>query len=43
MQDALYDITSRRTVPQVFVNGEFIGGCDGAHTSTAFPFLKQRY
>ena len=30
MQDALYEVTGRRTVPQVFVNGAFIGGADGA-------------
>ena len=29
VQDALNDVTSRRTVPQVFVSGKFIGGCDG--------------
>lgn len=28
MQDTLQSITGRRTVPQVFVNGNFIGGCD---------------
>ena len=30
MQMALFDVTSRRTVPQVFVDGNFIGGADGA-------------
>lgn len=29
MQDALLTITQSRTVPQVFIKGEFIGGCDG--------------
>lgn len=29
VQDALQPITGRRTVPQVFVGGKFIGGCDG--------------
>ncbi|KAK9832794.1 hypothetical protein WJX81_001740 [Elliptochloris bilobata] len=28
VQNALHDVTSRRTVPQVFVDGKFIGGCD---------------
>lgn len=28
VQDALQPITGRRTVPQVFVGGKFIGGCD---------------
>ncbi|GLC45029.1 hypothetical protein PLESTB_001461000 [Pleodorina starrii] len=27
-QDALQPMTGRRTVPQVFVGGKFIGGCD---------------
>ena len=30
MQDALYEVTGRRTVPQVFIKGAFIGGADGA-------------
>lgn len=33
MQDALSKITGVRTVPQVFVGGEFIGGCDGVYWS----------
>ena len=28
VQDALLSITGVRTVPQVFVGGEFLGGCD---------------
>ncbi|KAG2491300.1 hypothetical protein HYH03_010306 [Edaphochlamys debaryana] len=28
LQDALQPVTGRRTVPQVFVGGKFIGGCD---------------
>lgn len=28
VMDALQAITHRRTVPQVFIKGEFIGGCD---------------
>ncbi|KAL3159130.1 hypothetical protein ABBQ32_011125 [Trebouxia sp. C0010 RCD-2024] len=28
VQDALLAITQSRTVPQVFIRGEFIGGCD---------------
>ena len=27
--DALWSLTNRRTVPQVFIKGDFIGGCDG--------------
>jgi len=36
VMDALEDLTHRRTVPQVFINGEFIGGGDdtiGAYNS----------
>ncbi len=29
VQDALYDVSGSRTVPQVFVNGAYIGGADG--------------
>ncbi len=29
VMDALSAITHRRTVPQVFIKGDFIGGCDG--------------
>ena len=28
VQDTLLSITGVRTVPQVFVGGEFVGGCD---------------
>lgn len=28
MQSVLAGITGQRTVPQVFVAGEFLGGCD---------------
>ena len=28
VQDALLSITGVRTVPQVFVGGDFVGGCD---------------
>jgi glutaredoxin 3 len=30
IQAALTTITGSRTVPQVFINGKFVGGCDGA-------------
>jgi glutaredoxin len=29
VQDNLMQITGSRTVPQVFINGQYIGGCDG--------------
>ena len=29
IQDTLQGMTGTRTVPQVFIDGEFIGGCDG--------------
>lgn len=28
MQSALYELTRQRTVPNVFINGKHIGGCD---------------
>lgn len=33
VQGALLEITGRRTVPQVFVGGENVGGCDGERQS----------
>ena len=43
VQDALYEVTGRHTVPQVFVKGSFIGGADGAlppsvHATLCPPF-----
>jgi len=29
LQDALKEWTGQRTVPNVFINGKHIGGCDG--------------
>lgn len=29
VQDALYEVSGSRTVPQVFVQGAYIGGADG--------------
>ena len=29
VQEALSDISHRRTVPQVFIGGKFVGGADG--------------
>ena len=31
-QDALEDITDQRTVPNIFIEGRHIGGCDDLHT-----------
>ena len=39
VQDALADITGIRTVPQVFVGGKLIGGCDGKFLSFLSFFL----
>lgn len=33
VQSALGEITKRSTVPQVFIGGKFVGGCDGKHRS----------
>ncbi|GIL70637.1 hypothetical protein Vretimale_3748 [Volvox reticuliferus] len=40
IQDALQPITGRRTVPQVFVGGKFIGGCDDTMAAHAAGKLK---
>jgi hypothetical protein len=29
-QDSLLEVVGRRTVPQVFIGGSHVGGCDGA-------------
>lgn len=31
MQDALEELTGQSTVPNVFVNGEHLGGCDSTY------------
>ncbi|KAK4523789.1 hypothetical protein GAYE_SCF00G1685 [Galdieria yellowstonensis] len=28
IQSALYELTKQRTVPNVFINGQHVGGCD---------------
>lgn len=35
IQTSLQTITGRRTVPQVFIGGKFIGGCDGEASRVA--------
>ncbi|ORX34422.1 thioredoxin-like protein [Kockovaella imperatae] len=40
VQDYLHKKTGQRTVPFVFINGEFIGGCDDLHRIPQ-PQLKQ--
>ncbi|PNH01365.1 Glutaredoxin [Tetrabaena socialis] len=40
LQDALQTITGRRTVPQVFVGGKFLGGCDDTVAAHASGSLK---
>ena len=30
IQDSLVEVSGAHTVPQVFINGSFLGGCDGA-------------
>lgn len=39
IQDILLDLVGKRTVPQVFVNGEHIGGSDGRYTIYLFHNL----
>lgn len=49
LQEALASKTNRKTVPQVFVNGTFIGGCDdtiaslgnGTLTAILFPRVHE--
>ncbi|CAL8460645.1 g175 [Coccomyxa elongata] len=41
VQDALYDVSGSRTVPQVFVNGAYIGGADDTHTKYRSGELKK--
>jgi glutaredoxin len=31
IQNVLVDLVGRHTVPQVFINGQHIGGCDGLY------------
>lgn len=31
LREALAEVTGRRTVPQVFIGGKHVGGCDGEH------------
>lgn len=32
VQQALFEVVGKKTVPQVFVGGQHIGGCDGEST-----------
>jgi glutaredoxin len=42
VQDALYDLSGSRTVPQVFVEGTYIGGADGKQTiHSGVPWIHQ--
>jgi len=41
VQDALADITGIRTVPQVFVGGKLIGGCDDTRASLSAGELQK--
>src|SRR4051794_29917794 len=40
VQDALTQVTGSRTVPQVFVGGKFVGGCDGTCHPTALMLVS---
>ncbi len=39
VQDALMDVTGRRTVPQVFIGSKFVGGCDGESPTSTLKVL----
>lgn len=41
IQDALFEITGSRTVPQVFVDGNFVGGCDDTFAAYSNGKLKE--
>ena len=41
VQDALMGMTGVRTVPQVFVGGEFVGGCDDTKAALAGGTLQK--
>ncbi|KAF2076747.1 hypothetical protein CYY_001936 [Polysphondylium violaceum] len=45
IQPALYEISKSRTVPQVFINEKFIGGCDDTmslnNKNQLVPLLKE--
>nr|QKY15263.1 glutaredoxin (GRX) [Polytomella parva] len=40
LQDTLKSITGKGTVPQVFVNGHFVGGCDDTYAAHQAGNLK---
>lgn len=35
LREGLAEVTGRRTVPQVFIGGKHVGGCDGESTAGA--------
>lgn len=35
IQNALFEITKQRSVPNVFISGKHIGGCDGKFLDSA--------
>merc|ERR1712166_117099 len=41
IQDALKDMSGQRTVPNVYINGAHLGGCDECHAAAANGKLKQ--
>jgi glutaredoxin 3 len=42
IQDALQDLSKQRTVPNVFVNGKHVGGCDDTLAEIASGKLQER-
>lgn len=38
IQNVLVDLVGRHTVPQVFINGQHIGGCDGSYLLISILF-----
>lgn len=45
MQDLLKKVTNFRTVPSIWINGQFVGGCDDVHAlhrkSQLLPLIKE--
>merc|ERR1711934_302918 len=42
IQDALKDLTGGRSVPRVFVGGEFVGGCDDTLAQISAGTLQEK-
>ena len=41
IQDALKEMSGQRTVPNIYINGVHLGGCDDVHAAASNGKLKQ--